>query len=171
MLFWLLLRENIMVIDNNENNVRSILEEHQFFSGLNPTFLKLIEDSASIETFDSHDYLFYEGDPAPHFYLVLEGLIGIQIFGGEAGFINIQKLCPGEIIGWSWLLPPYNWFFSGEVLESCRVVKFDGEKLRNICDDNHDFGYEMARRLTSIVTQRLSETRSKLVAYKGSKEG
>ena len=154
-----------MIISADKNSIRSILKEQAFFNDLDSKFMEFIEDSASIEDNPTHHYLFYEGEPASHFYLVLEGLIGIQVFAGEPGFVNIQKLGPGAILGWSWLLPPNAWFFSGEVLESSRVVKFDGEKLRKICENNHDFGYEMAKRLTAVVTQRLSETRSKLVEY------
>ena len=154
-----------MLIDDNGNNVRSILEHQPFFNDLDSKFIKFIEDAASIEELDSHDYLFYEGDPAHHFYLIMEGLIGIQVFAGESGFVNIEKLGSGQMIGWSWLLPPYAWFFSGEVLEPSRVIKFDGEKLRRICENDHEFGYEMAKRLTTVATQRLGETRSKLAEY------
>ena len=152
-----------MGFDDNGKNLRSTLKQHPFFNNLDSKLITCIEESALIEKLGSHDYLFFEGDPSNHFYLILEGLVGIQVFAGEAGFLNIQKLGPGEIIGWSWLLPPYTWFFSAEVLEPSRVVKFDGKKLRDICENNHDFGYEMAKRLTAVVTQRLSETRSKLV--------
>jgi CRP/FNR family cyclic AMP-dependent transcriptional regulator len=154
-----------LMIAGDKENIHSILKSHPFFNGLESEFMKVIIDSASIEEIATHQYLFYEGESASNFYLVLEGLIGIQVFAGEGGFINIQKVGSGEIIGWSWLLPPNAWFFSGEVLEPSRVVTFNGENLRNICESNHDLGYELAKRLTTVVIQRLSETRLKLFEF------
>ena len=154
-----------MKVSTYENDISTILKGHIFFHDLESEMIDFITNSATIEELDPHEYLFYEGDPASKFYLVLKGLIGIQVFAGNSGFLNIQRLGPGEIIGWSWLLPPYAWFFSGEILKPSHVITFDGETLRNICENNHDFGYAMAKRVTAIVTQRLHETRLKLVEY------
>ena len=149
--------------ENYESEVRSMLTTQPFFDHLEPEFTEFIVDSAVIEQYDTHSYLFYEGDPATNFYCILTGSIGIQVFAGERGFVDIQELGPGDLAGWSWLFPPYKWFFSGEVIEPIRVISFDAVALRKICEENNDFGFEMAMRSASLVVQRVSETRNKLV--------
>ncbi len=146
-------------------SIESILSEHEFFKDLKPKFLEVVNRSASFATFKTHDYLFCQGKPSSRFFLLLEGSVGIQVYAGEAGSVDIEELGAGSIVGWTWLLPPYEWVFSGEALERTNVIAFDGVRVRDACEGNSEFGYEMARRLTQIVTDRLTKTRSQLLNY------
>ena len=146
-------------------SINQILKEQEFFRDLDPDLLNVIAGAASIQNFESHTYLFYQGKTSESFYLVLEGSIGIQVYGGEAGFVTLEEAGPGEVVGWSWLLPPYQWVFSGEVLKSTQVITFNGITLRGICEENKRFGYELAKRFTHLITERLNQTRLKLLTY------
>jgi CRP-like cAMP-binding protein len=44
-----------------------------------------------------------------------------------------------------------------------RAVALDGECLRSKCEKDHDFGYEMLKRLASVMERRLEATRRQLV--------
>jgi len=75
----------------------------------------------------------------------------------------IETLEEGDILGWSWLIPPYLWRFDARIVEPTRAIALDGKCLRMKCDENHDLGYELLKRFAHIVTQRLQATRLQLL--------
>ena len=77
--------------------------------------------------------------------------------------IMLATLGEGEILGWSWLLPPYLWRFHAHAVESTRAIALDGKCLRTKCEQNHDLGYEMLKRFAQIMEQRLEATRLQLL--------
>jgi hypothetical protein len=73
----------------------------------------------------------------------------------------------GEILGWSWLIPPYNWHFDARAVELTRAIALDGKCLRNKCEQDHDLGYELLKRFAHIMEQRLQATRLQLLDVYG----
>ena len=144
-------------------SIKSVLNEHSFFKHVEPTLLSHIETCASTHTFELNDILFYEGTAAECFYLIQDGQVAIQVFGGELGFIDIETLGAGKIVGWSWLLPPYQWYATAKALTHTNTIIFDAIKLRSLCEKNSDFGYDILKRLTVVAADRLMETRHKLI--------
>ena len=69
----------------------------------------------------------------------------------------------GEILGWSWLLPPYQWKFNARAMESIRAIALDGKCLRTKCEENHDLGYELLKRFAQVIEKRLEATRLQLL--------
>jgi hypothetical protein len=67
-------------------------------------------------------------------------------------------------LGWSWLFPPYYWHFDARVLEPTTAIFFQGTRLRIQCDEDHDFGYELIKRLASVAIRRLQAAREEMVA-------
>ena len=62
-------------------------------------------------------YIFKEGDPANTFYLIREGKVAVEIFAPQRPPIMVATLSEGEILGWSWLLPPYQWKFHAHAVD------------------------------------------------------
>ena len=77
----------------------------------------------------------------------------------------VQALGPGEVLGWSWLLPPYEWHYSARAAEPTDVVALDGKALRARCEEDHGLGYEMMKRFALVIVQRLVTTRARLLHY------
>lgn len=140
-----------------------ILREHPFFKDLKPEYLKFMIGCASNVRFKEGEVILKEGEPADHFYLIRHGLIAIDIAVGHNRSITIQTIRDGDILGWSWLVPPYRYRFNCRATEDTRVVALDGKCLRNKCEENHDLGYELFKRLTSIFVKRLEVTRMQLL--------
>ncbi|MGO9975442.1 MAG: hypothetical protein ACLP01_22110 [Solirubrobacteraceae bacterium] len=44
----------------------------------------------------------------------------------------------------------------------------EGARLRDHCEDDHEFGYQLMRRFASVVQQRLQRTRMELLDVYGS---
>jgi CRP-like cAMP-binding protein len=140
-----------------------IIAEHSFFAGLDEGFLELMVGCASNIRFKAGDYILKEGDPANTFYLIREGQVAVEVFAPQHEPIIVSTLGIGEILGWSWLLPPFQWKFHARAMKDTRAIALDGRCLRTKCEANHDLGYEILKRFTQIMEQRLEATRLQLL--------
>jgi hypothetical protein len=75
------------------------------------------------------------------------------------------------VLGWSWLISPFRWHFGGCAVADVRAVALDGECLRNKCEKDHDFGYEMLKRLAQVMERRVDATRMQLLDMYGMMPG
>jgi CRP-like cAMP-binding protein len=141
------------------------LAQHPFLAGLDRRYARQLAGLASRKSFGAHQAIFYEGQPANELYLICKGKVALEtaVLGCES--IVIQALGPGEVLGWSWLLPPYQWHYSARAAEPADVVALDGEALRARCEEDHDLGYELMKRFALVIVQRLAATRARLLHY------
>jgi CRP/FNR family transcriptional regulator, cyclic AMP receptor protein len=144
-----------------------IICEHRFFAGLDPRFCELVCGCAKNVLFDSGQYLFHEGEPANELYLIRHGRVALEIAAPGRGAITFQTLGEGEIVGLSWLIPPYRWAFDAQASELTRAISIDGRCLREKCEADHDLGYEMMKRVVSTIVQRLQATRLQVLDVYG----
>ena len=140
-----------------------LLEGHVFFKGLDPEYLELIAGCGKNIVFNAGEVIAHEGDPADHFYIVRGGMAAIQVHLPEKGAVTLQTVGDNDIIGWSWLFPPYRWNFDVKAIEKTKMIALDGKCLRNKCEENHDLGYEMMKRFSQILTRRLSAARMQIL--------
>lgn len=140
-----------------------LLSEHPFLKGLDQKHLQLITGCASNVRFDAGQIIFREGEEADQFYIIRQGKVALQIYTPGRGSIIIDTLTDGDILGWSWLIPPYQWRFDAVATELTRAIALDGKCLRNKCEADHNLGYELLKRFSSIVDSRLESTRIRLV--------
>ncbi len=148
-------------------SLESILSEHAFFKELPPDYLKIVVGCASNVKFDEGEFLFREGGDADKFYLIRHGRIALKIFTPHKGPVTLQTIGPGEVVGWSWLIPPYRWHFDASAMELTRAIALDGKCLRGKCDDDHSLGYELMKRFAHIMEERLQATRLQLLDLYG----
>ncbi len=140
-----------------------IIGEHPFFAGLDAGFLSLMVSCASNVRFTAGTYILKEGDAANTFYLIREGKVALELLVPAHKPIIVSTVSIGEILGWSWLMEPYRWKFSARAVDDVRAIALDGRCLRNKCEENHDLGYEVLKRFSGIVEQRLDATRLQLL--------
>jgi CRP-like cAMP-binding protein len=76
---------------------------------------------------------------------------------------TVHSVHDGEILGWSWLVPPYRWRCSAKARELTRVIALDGRCLRQKCEEDHDLGYELLKSFADILARRLDATRLQLL--------
>jgi CRP-like cAMP-binding protein len=139
------------------------LAEHPFFKGLEPKYLKLLVGCASNTRFDAGQVIFRQGEEANQFYLIRHGKVAVETYSPERGGLTVQTLDEGDVLGWSWLIEPYCWRFDARALELTRAIALDGKCLRNKCEDDHDLGYELLKRFSFVMAQRLEATRLQLL--------
>lgn len=141
----------------------SYLKEHQFFKGFDLQHIQQITECASDVQFKAGEFVIHEEAEANFFYIIYHGKIAIQLFSPERGPLTIQTVEAGDILGWSWLIPPYRFQFDAVALELTRAIALDGLCLRMKCEQDHDLGYELLKRFSHIFVQRLHATRLQLM--------
>lgn len=148
-------------------SLKRILGESPFLKDLEPHHVELITGCASNVRYETGQYLFHEGEEAERFFVIRAGKINIEIYTPDRGPITIQTLEPGDVLGWSWLVPPYQWRFDAKATELVLAISLDGVCLRTKCEEDHDLGYQLLKRFTDIMDQRLEATRVRLVDVYG----
>lgn len=143
--------------------IEEVLSGHHFFKGLASEHIQLIAGCATNRQFRPGEFLFREGEEANYFYVIRHGKVTIETFVPGRGPITLQTVGPSDVIGWSWLFPPYRWNFDARALDTTRVTTFDGKCLRIKCDDDHDLGYALMERFAHIIMDRLQATRVQLL--------
>ena len=146
----------------------ALIAESPVFAGLDQEYLELVAGCASNTVFGAGDYLFREGDPADTFYLVRHGRVLLETFVPGRGALTVQTIEEGEVVGWSWLFAPYRWHFDARALDLVRAVVFGAACLRDKCDTDRAFGYELLGRFSPLMLERLQATRLQLLDVYGS---
>jgi len=140
-----------------------ILGGHAFFEGLPDRHLAVILGCTSNVRFEAGERLCREGHEASTFFLIREGHVALEVPAPPGEPIRIQTLGAGDVLGWSWLIPPHRWRFDAHALERTRAFALDGACLRRKCEEDRDFGYELLKRFSRVVAERLHATRLQLL--------
>jgi CRP/FNR family transcriptional regulator, cyclic AMP receptor protein len=125
------------------------------FEGLDQEELELIAGCGKNVAVPAGERLFREGDPANTFFLVRHGLVALDAYVPNRGQVTVVTIGPGEIVGWSWLVPPYVWRLTARVIEAVRVVEFDGACLRRKCEEDPVLGYDLLSRFAGDLADHL----------------
>jgi CRP-like cAMP-binding protein len=145
-----------------KHNLETIIADHPMFAGLDPSFIALAVGCASNVRVESNHHIIREGEDANQFFLIREGRVALEIHAPPRKPLVIETLGPGDIIGWSWLVPPHVWKFNARSATQARLIALDAKCLRTKCEANHELGYEILKRFAHIIERRLEATRLQL---------
>jgi CRP/FNR family transcriptional regulator, cyclic AMP receptor protein len=144
-----------------------IISEQPFFAGLPAEYSELVAGCCRNHVFQAEHYLFREGDPANEFFLMRHGKVALEVAAPGRNPVVFSTLGPGEIVGASWLVPPYQWMFDARAVELTRAIGVDAACLRRKCDADHHLGYEMMKRFLPVFVKRLHDTRLQILDIYG----
>jgi len=150
------------VTDNREKFEKEVAA-HPFLLGMNEQHVRLLADCAMHSRFHADAIIFREGEPANRFYLIVRGKVRLESSTlGEP--VPIDEIHDGDLLGWSWLFPPYAWHFTARALEETDAIFFYGTILREYCEKDHSLGFELFKRMSAVMLRRLQAARQKLMA-------
>ncbi len=147
--------------------LEALLAEHPFFEGLESKYLQIIADCATNVVFQEGEQIFTEGDDANSFYVIRQGKVALEIFVRRRGPVNFLSVEDGDIVGWSWMFPPYKWHFDARAMELTRAAAFDARCLRGKFDEDPQLGFELMKRFASVMLDRLNISRLQLLDIYG----
>jgi CRP-like cAMP-binding protein len=137
---------------------------HPFLVGMNRKQLALLTDCATSARFGKGQVIFRKGEPANRFYLIETGRVILESSAGSGGPVVIDAIGPGDLLGWSWMFPPYEWHFTARVAEPGNAIFFYAKILREYCEKDHSLGYELLKRVTAVMNRRMRAAHEKMLA-------
>lgn len=140
-----------------------IIRNHPFFHGMKAQHIPVLCKGACEATYKAGDYLFHEGEPANRLFLVQSGCVALESHQPADGTAVLQCIRSGEVIGWSWLFPPFRWHLRARAIEDTEVVVLDGAHLLAAAEQHRDFGYELMKRVAQLVIHRLRAAEHQLL--------
>ena len=143
------------------------LADHPFFAGLTPETLETIAGCATNVRVRENERLLREGEPADTFYAIRRGRVAIELRGATGRAVVLDSAHEGEIVGWSWLIPPNRWKFDARATTDVSAVAFDGACLRGKCEADPVLGYELLGRVAQVMDRRLQSARVRLLDMYG----
>ncbi len=147
--------------------MEELLGGHPFFAGLGPSAIQLIAGCASNVHFAAGDYIFGAGEAASRFYVIRHGRVALEIHSPTRGPLVIDTMDEGEVLGWSWLVRPYRYFADARAVTPVSATALDGTCLRGKCEADPELGYQLLKRVTDVMYQRLQSTRVRLLDLYG----
>ena len=148
-------------------NVEDVSEELQkipWFHEMNQKHAQKIAEITNLRHVKAGEVIFREGDKAESVYIVIEGRVGLDMFVPLRGKIRFYTAEPWEVFGWSSVTPNIRQRTAGATaVVDGLIVYVNAEKLRQACDEDHDLGYLVMRRMANVVAGRLLVTRLQLL--------
>lgn len=147
--------------------ITEYLPHHPFFAGLDESVIALLAGCAVNAHFRPGQHLFHEGEPADTFYVVRHGRISLEVHSPAGPSVVVDSAHADDVVGWSWLVPPYRWLFDARATEETSAIAFDGACLRGKCEADPAIGYALLQRVVQVMSARLQSARVRLLDLYG----
>lgn len=148
----------------------TVIAAHPFFRGFSPAQLALIAGCGQLAAYQAGEFLFQAGRPADHFFLLRRGTVALELDVPGRGPFRFGTATTDEVLGWSWLFPPYAWQFDARAVDAVGVVRFDGACLRGKCDADPVLGYALMKAFAGVLVERFVDTRLQLIDVYGRRD-
>lgn len=142
----------------------SIIGAHLFFRGLPADYVKRLAGAACHVTYPAQYRLFDEGMTAQRFWLIDAGQVALDALVPGVGRVIIETLGRGQVVGLSWLQPPYQFRYGAVATQPLQAFEFDGAAVRAACEEDPALGYALVKRFMAVAAHRLQATRARLLA-------
>jgi CRP/FNR family transcriptional regulator, cyclic AMP receptor protein len=143
--------------------IEQLLGEVPVFRTLADEHRDVIAGCGQTAVFEDGTYLMRENEAANAFYVIRTGAVALETFVPQRGAVVIETLHEGDLLGWSWLFPPYRTAFDARAVGEVHALRFDGACLRGKCDSDPALGYALLKLFAGVIVQRLQNTRLQLL--------
>jgi CRP/FNR family cyclic AMP-dependent transcriptional regulator len=154
--------------DKQVQNPAELLSTHPFVVGMEEAQLRQVADCVTaVAEFATDQVILHAGGVARVLYLVRRGDVALEVVAAGGGTRIVATLHGGDVLGWSWMFPPYRWAFDARALAPTEAIVVDGEKLRRLAADDHELGYQVVWRVAREMADRLQATRLQMLDVYG----
>ena len=143
------------------------LATHPFLHGMPRDQLGVLAGISSDIRFPARHRIFEDGGNATRFWLIQSGHVSLDLHVPGEGPVVIETIGMGELLGWSWLFPPFKWAFGAVAATPVEAFEFDAPAVREACAADPGLGYELNQRITRVLAERLRATRVRLISRSG----
>ncbi len=153
------------------SSIAEELREHRFFVDMDPDAVELLAGCGRNVVVPAGTAMIREGRDADEFWAIRDGHAALGVATPARGMAVIETLHAGDILGWSWLLPPYRWHFDADAIDDVHAVVFDAACLRQKCEADPALGFHLTQRFARVLDERLRAARLQLLDLYGDAAG
>jgi CRP/FNR family transcriptional regulator, cyclic AMP receptor protein len=140
---------------------------HAFLRGMAAHHIATLARACWVAPLRAGHRLFEEGGTAQRFWLLQSGQVALDLHSpGRSGFI-VETLGPGDLVGLSWFVAPYQWQFGATAVEDTVTFELNAIAVRAACEEDPVLGYALLRRVMSAASSRLHATRVRMLDLYG----
>ncbi|MGI5239793.1 Crp/Fnr family transcriptional regulator [Dactylosporangium sp. CA-139066] len=143
--------------------IYDLMVAHPFLAGMPAEQVERLSRWARRAPFRAGMRIFEENGRAQRFWLIRDGTVALQTKVPGRGEVEVARIGPGSVLGWSWLFPPYRWHFSAVAVGPVLAITLDGAGVRGLCRDDPVLGYDLTTRFMAVVVDRMQATRLRLL--------
>lgn len=133
----------------------AVLAAHPFLRGMRPALVETLGAAATQVTFGPGQRIFEPGGHAGRFWLIESGHIALELRVPDQGAVIIDNAGIGDLLGWSWLFPPFTWTFGAVAISPTRALEFDAAAVRAACAADPSLRDEVTGRVATVMARRL----------------
>lgn len=148
-------------------DIAELLDEHRFFSDVDAAGRRFLAGCGRNVVVPAGTWMVREGDAADAFWAIRRGRVAVGVSHPARGLICLDTLGPGDMLGWSWMFPPYRWLLDARAEGTVGAVVFDATCIRDKCEADPALGYALARCFTRVLDERLIAARLRLLDLYG----
>jgi CRP/FNR family transcriptional regulator, cyclic AMP receptor protein len=153
-----------MQAENYTETMMTRVSLHPFLAGLSATHQALLADCAVSVRFHKGEIILREGERADRFFLLETGQVTLESERAEDKLLLVDTIGAGDLLGCSWMFPPYTWQFTARATAPTRALLFIGSILRDYCEHDHSLGYQLLKRMTAVMVRRLQKARRQMLS-------
>jgi CRP/FNR family transcriptional regulator, cyclic AMP receptor protein len=139
------------------------LAGHAFLRGMADSHLAVLARVCWVAPVRQGRLLFAEGDTARRFWLIRSGHVALDVHAPGGRQLIVETLGPGDLLGLSWLVPPFQWQFSATAVQDTMTFEFNADAVRAACESDAGLGYQLLQRVMSAASSRLQATRIRML--------
>ena len=147
----------------SNQSITEYLSAHEFFSEFSDDVLKFLCECPSTREIKKGQILFLQGEHADKFYVVRSGRISLQMPAIMCPTLVIQTVDEDQVLGWSWLISPYQWNFQTKAEDDSELLQFDGAVILAQCEQDPKLGFELVKKFAALMSVGLNAARQKMM--------
>jgi CRP/FNR family transcriptional regulator, cyclic AMP receptor protein len=156
-----MIEDEMHLVGADRSELEGAVAAHPFLIGISAHHVRLLADCAMRSEFTAGQVIFQKGETANRFYLIERGRVALESSTGSEA-VRIDEVGAGDLLGWSWIFPPYVWHFDARAIEPTAAIFLYGTMLREYCENDPALGYELFKRMSEVMMCRLQAARVKL---------
>lgn len=153
--------------DGNHNSMRDELAQHAFLADMASWHIAKLAACAQAVDLSPGHYIWRQGQRPEMVYLVSRGRVALEIQIPNQGALEVESIREGEFLPWLWLGGVSRRRFDARAVLPTRVLVLDGRKLRALCEQDHEFGYQLLKRFARATEDRLQAARLHILELQG----
>ncbi|HEY6867611.1 MAG TPA: cyclic nucleotide-binding domain-containing protein [Candidatus Eisenbacteria bacterium] len=136
-------------------SLEAVVAKVALFQGMKRDHIALLSGCAADVRYEAGAYPSRAGTHSDRFWVVREGRLALELWAPGRGSITVATMTPGDVVGFSWLVPPYQTQFDVHAVAPTRALLFDGRALRERCERDPELGYHLMSRFSGLMVDRI----------------